>query len=109
MRHDLPQLPKESTYCLSEDPKFVSCPLHARNGIRAQVDAQWRESQWQQNQRRIDLKGIKVVKTWRQKGTILGNSSFEHKSSHHQTLPPTTPGFNLYYGKARRYHALSPS
>ena len=70
-------------------------PLHTRNGIRTQIDAQWQELQWQQDQPRIDLKGTNVVKTWSEQGSILVNSSFEHTDYHYQTPASTTPGLNL--------------
>ena len=75
--------PKEDTWYSSQDSIFVSSPLRTGNGKRTKVDDQWHELQWQHDQWRFDLKGTIVVKTWSQQGTLLVNSSFEHKNYHH--------------------------
>ena len=50
-----------------------------------------------------------MVKKWSQRGTILLNSSFEHKYYHHQTAVPTTPGSDSCSGQPQGHHAGAPS
>ena len=50
-------------------------------------------------------KARNVVKIWSQHGSILVNSSFEHKKYHHQTPAPTTPGSDLDNEQPQGHHA----
>ena len=50
-----------------------------------------------------------VVKTWSQHGTILVNSSFEHKYYHHQMPALIAPCSNLDCGQPQGDHVGPPA
>ena len=54
-------------------------------------------------------KETKMVKTWKQLGTILVNSSLEHKNYHHQIPALITPCFDRDCGQPEGHHAGAPS
>ena len=69
----------ENTNYSSRETPVVLSPPHKPSDITTPFDDQWHESQWQLIGHELIYKERNVVKTRSQHGTILVNSSFEHK------------------------------
>ena len=91
----LNQIEARNTNFSSMEITIILSLPRKRSDTRTPSDDKWHESQWRQDRWRIDLKGTSMVKIWSQHGTILVNSSFEHKYYHHYTPAPTTPASDL--------------
>ena len=100
----------------AEDTKYSSretatelSPPRKRSDTRTPSDDQWHESQWQRDRSRTDLQTRNRVRTWSQLGTILVNSSFEHKNYHHQMHALIAPCSDRDCGQPQGHHAGAPS
>ena len=99
----------EDTNYSSRETATERSPPRKRSDTRTPSDDQWHESQWQRDRSRTDLQRRNIVRTWSQLGTLLVNSSFEHKIYHHQMPALITPCSNLDCGQPRGHQPGTPS
>ena len=98
----------EDTNYSSRETATELSPPRKWSDTRTPSDDQWHESQWQRDRSRTDLQRRNMVRTWSQLGTILVNSSFEHKNYHHQMHALIAPCSEIDCGQPQGHHAGAP-
>ena len=98
----------EDTNYSSRDTATELSPPRNWSETTTLSDAQWHESQWQRDRSRTDLQRRNMVRTCSQLGTILVNSSFEHKNYHHQMPVLIAPCSDLNCEQPQGHHAGTP-
>ena len=107
-QHYSTQKAENTNYSLKETATEPS-PPHKRSNTMKLFGGQWHESRWRRDRSRTDLKQKENHgKTWSQHGTILVNSSFEHKNYHHRMPALTAPCSDLDCGQPQGHHAGAP-